>query len=231
MLEKDFYDKYNFKVLISRPQSVFTKAFICVVKNKEKNVLRSEYGKYMKFVSKGRYQELQRDGSVLSDMGDVYSLDLKGVWEEFYPNISFPQFKYWYFNANSQSKDKVDIMPSIRNSIAPRQKVSIEARGEYFLSELRELLLQDFEYIANILYSKFRRQYFTTEEFAKEICDKYGIAKARIIANSLFELVDPNSRCVKRRNADSSGKTYPELFMHIGNCICKWLCMIKQLQS
>ena len=231
MLEKDFYDKYNFKVLISRPQSVFTKAFICVVKNKEKNVLRSEYGKYMKFVSKGRYQELQRDGSVLSDMGDVYSLDLKGVWEEFYPNISFPQFKYWYFNANSQSKDKVDIMPSIRNSIAPRQKVSIEARGEYFLSELRELLLQDFEYIANILYSKFRRQYFTTEEFAKGICDKYGIAKARIIANSLFELVDPNSRCVKRRNADSSGKTYPELFMHIGNCICKWLCMIKQLQS
>ena len=30
MLEKDFYDKYNFKVLISRPQSVFTKAFVCV---------------------------------------------------------------------------------------------------------------------------------------------------------------------------------------------------------
>ena len=26
-------------------------------------------------------------------------------------------------------------------------------------------------------------------------------------------------------------KDYPELFMHIGNCICKWLCMIKQLQS
>ena len=25
--------------------------------------------------------------------------------------------------------------------------------------------------------------------------------------------------------------TNPELFMHIGNCICKWLCMIKQLQS
>ena len=23
----------------------------------------------------------------------------------------------------------------------------------------------------------------------------------------------------------------PELFMHIWNCICKWLCMIKQLQS
>ena len=26
-------------------------------------------------------------------------------------------------------------------------------------------------------------------------------------------------------------EVYPELFMHILNCICKWLCMIQQLQS
>ena len=26
-------------------------------------------------------------------------------------------------------------------------------------------------------------------------------------------------------------KIIPELFMHILNCICKWLCMIRQLQS
>ena len=29
--------------------------------------------------------------------------------------------------------------------------------------------------------------------------------------------------------SDKSDK--PELFMHILNCICKWLCMIRQLQS
>ena len=207
MLEKDFYDKYNFKVLISRPQSVFTKAFICIIRDKEKQVLGSEYGKYMKFVSKGRYQERQPDGSTLSDMGDIYTLDLKGVWEEFYPNISFPQFKYWYFNANSASKDKVEIMPSVRNCFAPRQKVTIEARGEFLLSDLREQILQDFEYIANTLYSEFKRQYFTTEDFAKIIREKYGIAKARIIANSIFDLVDPSGHCVKRRGSDSTGKT------------------------
>ena len=208
MLEKDFYDKYNFKVLISRPQSVFTKAFICVNREAEKEVLNSEFGQYMKFAAKGRFQEKQPNGNLLSDSGDIYTLDLKSVWEDHYPNISFPQFKYWYFNAGSTSKDKVDIMPSIRSKIAARQKIIIEARGELLLSELRETILQDFEYIANCLYTELRNQFFTIEDFAKAIREKYGMAKARIIANSLFDLVDPDGRCVKHRSGDSSGKTF-----------------------
>ena len=207
MLEKDFYDKYNFKVLISRPQSVFTKAYICVNKENEASVLASKYGKYIKYVAKGRDKEKQPDGSLLSDGGDIYTIDLKSVWENYYPNISFPQFKYWYFNANIFSKDKVDIMPEIRDSIHPRQKINIEARGDLLLSELREKILQDFEYIANTLYTEFGKQYFTTEDFSKKIREKYGIAKARIIANSLFDLVDPDGHCIKHRSGDLSGKT------------------------
>ena len=110
MLEKDFYDKYNFKVIISRPQSVFTKAYVVIENEYEALVLNSEYGKCFKFLAKGRYQERQPDGSLLSDAGDVYTLDLKQVWEEFHGNISFPQFKYWYFNDASNSKDKIDII-------------------------------------------------------------------------------------------------------------------------
>lgn len=212
MLEKDFYDLYNFKVLISRPQSVFTKAFICITREDEKRVLNSKYSKYMSFVQKGRFQEKQIDGTVLSDNGDIYMLDLESVWEEFHPNISFPQFKYWYFNANSTSKDKIEIMPEIRKSIAPRQKVVIDARGDLILPELREKILQDFESIANSLYAEFKRQYFTTEDFAKILRERYGISKARIIANSLFDLVDPDSKCVKRRNGgESQGKVYYSL--------------------
>ena len=211
MLEKDFYDKYNFKVLISRPQSIFTKAYICVNRETQDEVLASEYGQYMRFVSKGRYQEKQQDGTLLSDGGDIYSIDLKCIWERFHPNISFPQFKFWYFNSNSQSKDKVEIMPSIRKKIAPRQKITIEARGEYLLSELREKILQDFEYIADCLYTHYRRQYFTTEDFTKLIKEKYGLAKARIIANSLFGLVDQEGHCVKHRATDSSGRTFYSL--------------------
>ena len=208
MLEKDFYDKYNFKVLISRPQSIFTKAFICINKDAEDEVISSVYGKYMKFVAKGRSNEKKKDGSLLSDGGDIYTIDLKSVWEKFYPNISFPQFKYWYFNANVISKDKVEIMPEIRDKIAPRQKITIETRGDLLLSELRETILNDFEYIANCLYTEFNNKYFTIEDFAKALTPNYVISKARIIANSLFDLVDPNGRCVKHRGGDSTGKTY-----------------------
>ncbi len=209
MIEKDFYDKYNFKVLVSRPQSVFTKAYICIVKEKEKEVLSSKYGKYISFVARGRNEEQRMDGTLLSDVGDVYSLELKSIWEEYYPNISFPQFKYWYFNAGKKSPGKTDIMPSIREQIKPRQKVSIEAKGEFLLSELRELILNDFEYIADQLYSRFGKQYFSTDDFIKMLTEKYGKTKARIIANSLFDLVDPAGKCVKRRSmGDNSGSFY-----------------------
>jgi len=208
MLEKDFYDKYNFKVIISRPQSVFTKAYVVIDKEYESFVLNSEYGKCFKFLAKGRYQERQPDGSLLSDTGDVYTLDLKQVWEEFHGNISFPQFKYWYFDDSSTSEDKIAIMPSIRKHFSPRQKVNIEARGDLLLNEIREKILADFEYIGDTLYSEFGKSYFTTDDFTRVIREKYGMTQARIIANSLFDLVDPNMTCVKRRSTDSSAKNY-----------------------
>lgn len=130
------------------------------------------------------------------------------MWEQFHGNISFPQFKYWYFNDSSTSKDKIAIMPSIRKYFSPRQKVNIEARGDLLLNEIREKILADFEYIGNILYSEFGKNYFTTDDFTRVIKEKYGMTQARIIANSLFDLVDPNMTCVKRRSNDSSAKNY-----------------------
>ena len=51
MDQKDFYDKYNFKVIISRPQSVFTKAYVVIDKENESLVLNSEYGKCFRFLA------------------------------------------------------------------------------------------------------------------------------------------------------------------------------------
>lgn len=203
MLEKDLYDKYNFKVLVSRPQGIFTKAYVVIRKECEEHVLNSQYGKYFSFVAPGRVQEQQSNSNMtVSDAGDVFFLDLKAVWEDHYPNLSFPQFKYWYFNKNSNSKDKVEIMPSIRDEFSVRQKVSVETKGELLLCDVRAKILEDFEYIADTLYATFKRTYFTLEEFAKAISPKYGATKARIISNSIFHLVDPESRCVKHRAFD-----------------------------
>jgi len=216
MLEKDLYDKYNFKVLISRPQGIFTKAYVVIHKDKESEILQSKYGKYFSFITSGRNQEQQANSNItISDVGDIYSLDLKAVWEDYYPNISFPQFKYWYFNQNIVSKDKIDILPSIRDGFCIRQKVSIETKGDLLLSELRAKILEDFSYIADTLHDKFKRTYFTLEEFANAISPKFGATKAKIIANSLLFLVDPDNKCVKPRSSAAeyslSNGTFKEL--------------------
>ena len=49
---------------------------------------------------------------------------------------------------------------------------------------------------------------FTTDDFIRVIREKYGMTQARIISNSLFDLVDPNMKCVKRRSSDNSSKNY-----------------------
>lgn len=206
MLEKDLYDKYNFKVLISRPQGIFTKAYVCIFKEYEDHVLSSKYGKYFKFIDHGRNRD--PEGNVLtSDMGDIYSLDLKAIWEDHYPNISFPQFKYWYFNKDSQSEDKVDIMASIKDEFCIREKISIETKGEFLLNEVRSKLLEDFRFIADTMYSHFKKKYFSLDELIKVIAPKYGNTKARIIANSILHLADSNGSCIKYRTFNDYSST------------------------
>ena len=90
-------------------------------------------------------------------------------------------------------------MSSICDEFSVRQKVSVETKGELLLCDVRAKILEDFEYIADTLYATFKQTFFTLEEFTKEISPKYGATKARIIANSIFHLVDPESRCVKYR--------------------------------
>lgn len=207
MLEKDLYDKYNYKVLISRPQGVFTKAYVVIQREHVQDVLSSRYGRCFTYIQEGRNMERQKNGTLLSDTGNIYSIDLKKIWEDFHPNISFPQFKYWYFNKQAAAHDNVEIMPGIRDYFSPRQKVSIEASKDYLLCDIRNMILEDFEFIANVLYDNFRKKFFTTDDFTKLLSERYGMTKARMIANSLFDLVDPNCTCVKHRTNEAIGRT------------------------
>lgn len=206
MLEKDLYDKYNYKVLISRPQGVFTKAYVVIQREHVQDVLNSRYGCCFKYIQEGRYMEQQKDGTFLSDTGDIYSIDLKKIWENFHPNISFPQFKYWYFNKQAAAHDNVEIMPGIRDYFSSRQKVSIEASKDYLLCDIRNMILEDFEFIANILYDNFCKKFFTIDDFSNLISERYGKEKSQMIANSLFDLVDPKCTCVKHRINEAIGR-------------------------
>ncbi len=208
MIEKDFYEKNNYKVIVSRPQSVFTKAFVCVKKECELKVKNSKYFEYFKFEKQARDHERRFDrvqGSIVTDMGDIYSIDLKRIWEEFHSGISFPQFKYYFFSNNGIETSDNIMMPEIRKYLIPRQKVQVEAKGDRILSDIRQNIYQDFEYISNMLNSDFGKSYFTTEDFIAKLSKRFDKSVARIIGNSLFELVDPEMRHVKRRINEATG--------------------------
>ena len=212
MLEKDINDKNKFDVIITRPQSVFTKAFVVINDEHKQEVFTSKYAKYFKFEAKGRFnihEKTKGSDIIISDLGDIYTLDLKGIWEKFYQNISFPQFKYWYFNTQSHSTDKVEIMPEIRRMVFPRQRIIIQSHHEIKINEIRKYILDDMEKIKNDLYETFGNEYFTLEEFSNLIApyENMGKTKANLIANSLFDIIDPTGKCVSYRRDDSKGTT------------------------
>ena len=183
-------------------QSIFTKAYAVIKQEHLQDVLDSKFGSYFKYIQEGRHKEHQNTG----DVGDIYSVDLKGIWETFYPKLSFQQFKYYYFNKEKAAYDNVEIMSNIRDYFCTRQRITIEVNNEDdLLCDIYDRILDDFEYIANVLYDNFGRAFFEIKDFTNLIVERYGKTKAKIIANSLFDLVNQDGKCVNHRTNPTTG--------------------------
>lgn len=88
LLEKDLLLKYRFNVLIVRPKSLFTTAFI-KVSNDYRDVFENRYGKYITPISNIR---IENKGF------KVYVIQLNNLWEDKFSNQSFPLLKKEYFD-------------------------------------------------------------------------------------------------------------------------------------
>ena len=199
MLEKDLYDTYGIYVLISRPGSLFTKGFTCIKREEEQEVLRGKYGKYFKRVAKGRTNDGGfKSYAVTVDPGDVFEIDLKGIWEEFYPDMSFAMFKYYYFNNKR-------VMTEISGSIMSRVKLTVKPnKGK--LNELYAKAHEEIDYITSVL-DTFGRKFFTKDEFKMKLNQKYKkMSKSEVIANTYFDIVDPQNNCIKYSRTEESEK-------------------------
>lgn len=198
MLEKDLYEKFSFKVLISRPRSIFTHIFVAIDREREQLVLNGEYGKYFKFYEKGRFKSPNPDGSFTTDFGDIYKIDLKSLWEENYENMSFASFKHDFFsNYNS-------VCPNLKPYIRSRIQVKLNTNNGLTFQEMRNKLYEDINFIIDKI-REFKREYFTVLDFAKKLEERFGIGlKQKLIANSFLETVDENRESYKVR-VDENG--------------------------
>ena len=162
MLEKDFLETYKIYVLISRPSSLFTKGYLCINRDNEQEVLNSKFGKYFKKVAAGRNGESDIYGAKTTDVGDVYEIDLKSIWEdEFGSDMSFAKFKYLFFQNQSS------ILGIYGSYVFNRVKLKIKTKKSV-LSDIFELAKNEIDFLTDKL-NEFDRNFFTKDEFKEKI--------------------------------------------------------------
>lgn len=153
LLEKDFIKKYGYPVLLVRPRSMFSKCYICVPKTIEEEFTSSKYYSYVKMVSDVRNNARTQHGEnpiTITDIGNIYEIDLKSVWEYHFENISFPQLKRAFFNRD---------LFSFSEPIYPRYRFSIELfdnpdRTKIQLDRNLDAITTSFETLAGGFFTK-----------------------------------------------------------------------------
>lgn len=204
MLEKDFFETYKFYVLISRPSSLFTKGYLVISKEYEAKVLNSKFGKYFSKISDGKNRDYS-NGVYTTDLGDIFEINLKSIWEnEFGSEMSFPEFKYLFFQNPSE------ILGEFSQCVYNRLKLKIKSKiGN--LCDLYSKAISEIDYISDVL-NDFGNSYFTKDDFKNKIKNRYlNDSKSEVIANSYFDIVDSKGQCIKKR------ETKDNITYHLSN--------------
>ena len=185
-IEKDFNAKYKIPVIITRPRAMFTSAFVVIDKNQEEEILSSEYGKYLKKETKGRKKEKERN-YIVTDIGDIYSIDLKRTWEDMFSEKSFASFKHQFY------AEKEKILGKYSKYIYPRMKISIQMIDEQSTFEgILDKLLENIKIVSNILGELQSQQgEFTLIQFKQKLNEAFkNSVIADNVANSYFKNIE-----------------------------------------
>lgn len=201
MIEKDLRNTYRVPVFISRPGTVFTNSFVQVTAPRLKEVMSSKYSKY--FTEKTKYS----DGA---NQYTIFEVNLSGIWEDKrfgYDQMSFPEFKFHYYNYKNETEPNKKIMSEIAEYFIPQALLSLEAKNDN-VDKLYNLAKKHIGFVIEQL-SSFSGRFFTIEEFSKKLVSgpnpmNYNRMQAESIASSFFSVVDPYERCVHSRTNPKS---------------------------
>ena len=194
-IEKDLNVKYKIPVIITRPRAMFTSAFIVISPEIENEILKSEYGKYLKLESKGRDKEIENN-YIVSDVGDIYSVDLKRMWEDMFSKMSFASFKYQFYS------EKEKILGKYSEYVYPRMKVAIQMIDEKKTFEgIRDKILDYIYKVSDILSSLQKQQgEFTMVQFKQKLNEIFkNSVISENIANGYFRCIETGDNNIYSR--------------------------------
>ena len=150
LLEKDLFNKYSNPVIIARPKSLFTTAYIKVIKE----YIDEFESKYSNFAKK-----------VDNNQTGIYILFLDKIWEMFYSNQSFPMIKRNFYEGLLFEKDGIEYEPQLKIYYVLNKNANetFDLMSEYFdkIHETFAVLSGFFvkEEFEEVLESQFRNKY------------------------------------------------------------------------
>lgn len=189
-IEKDLENRYKgSKPIVTRARNMFTECFATVAREQEESLLKSKIAKYFKKIAKGRYREQDlkyRYETLVTDPGDIFVIDLKGLWEDLFSNKTFGEFKYALYENSFEIFDVYCAFIKLRN------KITIKTVDDSPLSELKPKLLNEIDIVSNILNEyQIEGTFFSKDDFANRLEKEYhNRFKAKTIANSYLEILN-----------------------------------------
>lgn len=187
MLQKDIIRKFGFPGVVIRPSMILTEILAEKMMPNEKN-------KFDKFAT-------------VTDYKGIYKLNLEKVWETFFKDWTFPEFKFRFFASASKLRDlKVsdnDIarIKELKFSFNPRQIIEFNCANEYDLD-------------AKVVASAERADYIFAKlisEAGSSEVDETTISKVaqnlKISRNSIKDLIDSYiawQQFLKKRNSEKN---------------------------
>ncbi|MBB3155455.1 ATP-dependent DNA helicase RecQ [Paenibacillus endophyticus] len=185
IIEKDFQAKLTYSPIIARPRSIFANEYFNVPYEAEGKIF-PKYGQY--FALKHTFGEGSKRKS-------IYQVDLKGIWQDHFQSMSFPEFKYQF-----HSGDRVKL--PFRDIITPVLQVQLHLKTNNV--SVFQAQVKSWAERINTIMSRYAKTkaYFNIEELASELLDFLGGTKyaSQMMAEVILDSCYTYDRLMRQSN-------------------------------
>lgn len=184
MIEKDFSspNKIGYSPFVARPRSLFGNDLIFVTPELEKTFINSRIGRYFS-------KQFDLESKTYSA---IYQVNLSGIWEKYYKQMSYPSFKFALFNVAEREKLK---HKALFENFTYTSGVEVSLNNDITVDNLvsqYKIILSSFEQFVD--EQKISGKQFTVVDLGNhfmrtlKISDKFEArAFAQTVINSAFE--------------------------------------------
>lgn len=184
LLSADLLEKYHFKVITLRPKSIFSKHYIHVPEEVEKEFL-NRFKTYCVLMRDDKPRTIPGYGNkaevVIYNANNIYEIDLSQVWENEFVEYTFAKFKHLFFTGN--------LFESGDLKITPRIKLIIHYEKDYeTIKEEMFKIISAIQKTVNTIHYRFGGREFTFEDFRKAFTENYSKKLRREYITMLLDL-------------------------------------------